>query len=126
MKTQVVNTTATVKSFIKGFVALVQGDTAEVLAQKVFRQVQSALNTQIAIMTGDQVAKEEAVTDAVERYQKARLNYGRELHSNDRTAYVKTLVDAHNGVKEAEEALNTHKETLEFLRNELVTLETES
>jgi hypothetical protein len=126
MKTQVVNTTATMKSFIKGFVALVQGDTAEVLAQKVFRQVQSALNTQIAIMTGDQVAKEEAVTDAIERYEKARLNNGRELHSSDRTAYVKNLVSAHNAVKEAEEALNTHKETLQFLKDELKTLEAES
>jgi len=125
MKTQVVNTSATVKSFIKGFVALVQGDTAEATAQKVFRQVQSALNTQIAIMTGDQVAKEESVSDAKERYEKARLNNGKELASGDRTQYVRALVSANNSVKEAEEALELHKETLQFLKNELASLESE-
>jgi hypothetical protein len=124
MKTQA-NTSATVKSFIKGFVALVQGDTAEATAQKVFRQVQSALNTQIAIMTGDQVAKEENVSDARERYEKARLNNGKELASKDRTYYVQNLVEANNSVKEAEEALELHKETLQFLRNELAALEAE-
>jgi hypothetical protein len=124
MKTQV-NTSATVKSFIKGFVALVQGDTAEATAQKVFRQVQSALNTQIAIMTGDQVAKEENISDAKERYEKARLNNGKELNSSDRTQYVRNLVAANNAVKEAEESLDTHKETLQFLRNELASLEAE-
>jgi hypothetical protein len=124
MKTQV-NTSATVKSFIKGFVALVQGDTAEATAQKVFRQVQSALNTQIAIMNGDLVAKEEAVTDAKEAYNKARLNNGKELASADRTQYVRNLVSANNAVKEAEEALDAHKETLEFLKSELVALEAE-
>jgi hypothetical protein len=124
MKTQV-NTSSTVKSFIKGFVALVQGDTAEATAQKVFRQVQSALNTQIAIMTGDQVAKEENVSDAKERYEKARLNNGKELHSSDRTQYVRNLVAANNAVKEAEESLDTHRETLQFLRNELASLEAE-
>lgn len=125
MKNQVVNTSATVKSFIKGFVALVQGDTAEATAQKVFRQVQSALNTQIAIMTGDQVAKEESVSDAKERYEKARLNNGKELASGDRTQYVRALVSANNSVKEAEEALELHKETLQFLKNELASLESE-
>jgi len=124
MKTQA-NTSVTVKSFIKGFVALVQGDTAEATAQKVFRQVQSALNTQIAIMTGDQVAKEESVSDAKERYEKARLNNGKELASGDRTQYVRALVSANNSVKEAEEALDLHKETLQFLKNELVSLESE-
>jgi len=124
MKTQA-NTSVTVKSFIKGFVALVQGDTAEATAQKVFRQVQSALNTQIAIMTGDQVAKEESVSDAKERYEKARLNNGKELASGDRTQYVRALVSANNSVKEAEEALDLHKETLQFLKNELASLESE-
>lgn len=124
MKTQA-NTSATVKSFIKGFVALVQGDTAEATAQKVFRQVQSALNTQIAIMNGDLVAKEEAVADAKDAYNKARLNDGKELQSSDRTRYVRNLVDANNNVKEAEEALEAHKETLEFLKSELAALEAE-
>jgi hypothetical protein len=76
-------------------------------------------------MNGDLVAKEEAVTDAKEAYNKARLNNGKELASADRTQYVRNLVSANNAVKEAEEALDAHKETLEFLKSELVALEAE-
>lgn len=119
------NTSATVKSFIKGFVALVQGDTAEAQAQKVFRQVQAALNTQIAVMTGNSVEKEEAVEDAKVALNKARLNNGKELPSSERTRYVQNLVDASNALKEAEEALVAHNETLDFLKAELAALESE-
>lgn len=119
------NTTATAKSFIKQFAALLQGDTAEVTAQKVFRQVQSALNTQIAVMTGDLVGKEDAVNDAREELEKARLNYGKELASSDRTAYVRRLVEKKNSVESAEEELTTHTETLNFLKSELARLESE-
>lgn len=119
------NTTATAKSFIKQFAALLQGDTAEVTAQKVFRQVQSALNTQIAVMTGDLVGKEDAVSDAKEELDKARLNYGKELASSDRNLYVRRLVEKKNSVESAEEALSIHTETLNFLKSELARLESE-
>lgn len=117
--------TPIVKSFIKSFVALVQGDSAEAQAQKVFRQVQAALNTQIAVMTGNLVEKEEAVEDAKTKLAKARLNNGKELSSSDRTYYVQNLVDASNELKEAEEALKNHIETLDFLKAELAALESE-
>ena len=119
------NTTVVVKSFVKQFAALLQGDTAEVTAQKVFRQVQSSLNTQIAVMNGDLVAKEDAVTDAKEELDRARLNYGKELASSDRTAYVRNLINKKNAVESAQEALDTHLETLDFLKGELVRLESE-
>ena len=117
--------TTVVKSFVKQFAALLQGDTAEVTAQKVFRQVQSSLNTQIAVMNGDLVAKEDAVTDAKEELDRARLNYGKELASSDRTAYVRNLITKKNAVESAQEALDTHLETLDFLKGELVRLESE-
>ena len=120
------NTTVVVKSFVKQFAALLQGDTAEVTAQKVFRQVQSSLNTQIAVMNGDLVAKEDAVTDAKEELNKARLNYGRELASHDRTAYVRNLINKKNAVESAQEALDTHLDTLAFLKRELSNLESEA
>jgi hypothetical protein len=121
MKSQ--TTASTKKSFIKGFVALVQGDSAEATAEKVFRQVQSAINTQIAIMNGDLVGKEDNVTEKREAYQKARFNNGSELKSCDRIHYVRNLVAANNAVKDAEDELEIHKETLEFLKNELASLE---
>jgi hypothetical protein len=120
------NTTVVVKSFVKQFAALLQGDTAEVTAQKVFRQVQSSLNTQIAVMNGDLVAKEDAVTDAKEELNKARLNYGRELASSDRTAYVRNLINKKNAVESTQEALDTHLDTLAFLKRELSNLESEA
>ena len=119
------STTATVTSFIKGFVALVQGDTAEAQAQKVFRQVQSALNTQIAVMTGNLVEKEEAVEDAKTALNKARLNNGKDLQSSQRAAYVQELIDCKEALQEAEEALKYHVETLDFLKAELAALESE-
>ena len=117
--------TTVVKSFVKQFAALLQGDTAEVTAQKVFRQVQSSLNTQIAVMNGDLVAKEDAVTDAKEELDRARLNYGKELASSDRTAYVRNLINKKNAVESAQEALDTHLDTLVFLKRELSNLESE-
>lgn len=117
--------TTVVKSFVKQFAALLQGDTAEVTAQKVFRQVQSSLNTQIAVMNGDLVAKEDAVTDAKEELDRARLNYGKELASSNRTDYVRNLINKKNAVENAQEALDTHLETLDFLKGELVRLESE-
>lgn len=115
----------TVKSFVKSFVALVQGDSAEAQAQKTFRQVQSALNTQIAVMTGDLVSKEEAVSDAQEAFDKARINNGKDLSSSDRYAYVRRLIEAKNKVQEAQDALDEHKSTLSFLKEQLASLEAE-
>jgi hypothetical protein len=77
-------------------------------------------------MTGDLVTKEEELENAKERLQKAILNNGISLESHDRTSYVRNLVSAHNSVKEAEESLDTHIETLKFLRNQLTTLEAEA
>lgn len=112
-------------TFVKRFTELVKGETPEVLAEKVFRQVQSALNTQIAIMTGDMVTKEDAVKDAQENFEKARLNNGRELKSDGRTFYVTNLVNARNILQEAADDLDRHVETLKFLKNELASLEAE-
>jgi superfamily I DNA and RNA helicase len=112
-------------TFVKRFANLAKGETPEVLAEKVFRQVQSALNTQIAIMTGDLVTKEDAVKDAQEAFEKTRLNYGRELKPGDRQNYVTSLVNAKNALQKAADELDSHVETLKFLRNELASLEAE-
>ena len=112
-------------TFVKRFAELAKGETPEALAEKVFRQVQSALNTQIAIMTGDLVAKEDAVADAQEAFEKAKLNFGRELKSTDRQSYVTNLVNAKNALQKAADDLDTHVDTLKFLKNELASLEAE-
>lgn len=113
--------TKTVKSFVKGFLALVKGDTDEAKAEKVFRQAQSALNTQIAVLTGDSVRKEDAVSEAKEALEKARVNNG-ELIS-DRERYVRNILDAKNTLTYVEEELEKHVEKLAFLKGELTNLE---
>lgn len=115
--------TKTVKSFVKGFLALVKGDTDEAKAEKVFRQAQSALNTQTAILTGDSVRKEDAVAEAQEKLENARVNNGNII--SNRETYVQNLLDAKNALTEAEEALDKHEAKLEFLKEELTNLESD-
>ena len=115
--------TTKTKSFIKQFVALAQGETAEAIAQKVYRQADSALNTHIAVLTGDLVSKEDALINAQEHLEKARINFGKEI--TDRDYYIKNLIEAKNRVTSAEEALETHKAKLDFLKEESANLEKE-
>lgn len=114
---------STVKSFIKSFVAYVTGDDSKAKAEKTFRQAQSALNTQIWMLTGDTVTKEDAVSDAKEKLQRARINNG-ELIA-DKSNYVTNLLHAKNTLTKAEEELESHLEKLAFLKAELEALEKE-
>lgn len=117
------STTTTVKSWVKQFIAVVKGDDAEVTAQKVFRQADSALKTQINSLEGDSIVFEDAVTEAKEKLALARLNNGKTIA--DRNQYVQNLLNAKNAVTEAEEALENHKVKIEFLKEEQKNLSAE-
>ena len=111
-------------SFIEEIVALIQGDNAEAKAQKIKRQADSALKTQIATLTGDTIVLEDKLEEAKENLRLARLNYGEEIKEIEkRTQYVQNLIKAKNAVTEAQENLNTHLETLDFITKELASLE---
>jgi len=112
-----------VKSFVKGFVALVKGDDVTVAAEKAFRQASSGLKSQINSLEGDTVTFEDAVTDAKEAQGNARINNGQAI--TDRDSYVSKLLQAKNVVTKAETALETHLAKISFLKGELVALETE-
>ena len=105
------------KSFIKEFVAVVKGDDAEASAQKALRQADSALQTQIASLTGDTITLEDKVTAAKEAHVLARVNNGNVI--TDRSVYVRNLLNAKNAVTVAEEELKAHKEKIAFLQGEL-------
>jgi hypothetical protein len=107
-------------SFVAQFVAFVKGDEAEVQAIKAQRSAESGLKTHIAIMEGDLQKKEDAVADAREVLAEARINSGRVI--NDRDDYVRGLITAKNNLVDAEEALEAHTATLNFLRSELASL----
>jgi len=112
-----------VTSFVNQFLAYVKGDTAQVQAEKVFRQAQSALNVSISSLTGDTVNFEDAITEAEENLLAARINKG--LAITDRSAYVSQLLSAKNKLTTAEENLEMHNQKLNFLLQTLSALEKE-
>lgn len=113
----------TMKSFVKSFVALIQGDDATVKAEKVFRQVESALKSQTASLAGDTINLEDKVTACQEALANARINNGESM--TDRNTYVRNLLAAKNSLTMAEEELANHKTKIEFLEEELRSLTAE-
>ena len=114
----------TVKSFVKQFLAAVKGDTDEAAAQKALRQANSALSTQISILEGDLVNKEDAVASTKEALEKAVVNGGAAITNRD--SYVENLFYSKNRVTEAEEALKKHQAKIEFLKEQQAGLDKDS
>jgi len=110
-------------SFIKSFVAAIAGDNAEAQALKVWRMVESALTTQIANLRGDLIRKEDAVTDAQETLDGARINNGQKI--TDRDSYVATLISSKEKLNKAEKELKAHQDTIAFLEEEYTNLKAE-
>lgn len=104
------------KSFVKQVVAVIKGDDAEAVGQKILRAADSALKTQIASLNGDTISLEDNVEAATEGLALARINDGQII--SDRNAYVSNLFIAKNRLTDAEEALDAHKERLAFLEAE--------
>lgn len=110
-----------VNSFVNQFVAMVKGDDVQVEAEKAWRNAESALKVQIASKEGDTIRFEDAVSEAQEVLNKARVNNGAMIH--DRDAYIRNLVEAKNHLTDAEENLEFHLKTLNFLREEYENLQ---
>jgi hypothetical protein len=109
------------KSFVKEVVAIIQGDNAEATAQKVLRQADSALKTQIAALHGDTIALEDKVEDAKEGLRLARVNNGQVI--TDRNQYVRNLLSAKNSLTEAQDNLTEHLEKIAFLEETYASLD---
>ena len=111
------------KSFIKSFVAAIKGDDAEAQAAKVWRQAESGLTMHIASLKGDLIRKEDAVTDAQEALDSARINGGKPI--SDRDAYVGNLITSKEKLTLAEKQLEAHQKTIAFLEEEYANLKAE-
>lgn len=105
------------QSFVAQFVAVVKGDDAAVLAEKVYRQRQAALISHLASYKGDLVDLEVAVEDAQEKFNKFRLNNGTMIEN--RRSYITSLIAAKEAITDAEEALVSQKETIKFIEEEI-------
>jgi predicted RNase H-like nuclease (RuvC/YqgF family) len=106
-----------VEYYVKSFLALVKGDTVEATALKIKERSTNALKAQISNLEGDTMDYKEAVENAKEELEKATLNYGSE--SFDKTTYVAKLLTSKNALTVAEENLEQHLETIEFLKERL-------
>jgi hypothetical protein len=111
------------KSFIKSFVAAIKGDDAEAQAAKVWRQAESGLTMHIASLKGDLIRKEDAVTDAQEALDSARINGGESI--TDRDQYVSNLISAKERLTRNEKELEAHQKTITFLEEEYSALKAE-
>jgi len=112
--------------FIKQYVAMAKGDDVEAEAAKSQRQAESALKTQISSLKGDTISFEDAITDAKETLESAKVHGGKVIPSNMRDSYVDKLLTAKNNVTIAETAHKQHLETIKFLEEMLDELTKES
>ena len=103
------------KSFVKEVVAIINGDNAEATAQKILRQADSALKTQIASLTGDTISLEDSVEEAQETMRLAVVNNG--VLISDRNQYTRNLLVSKNSLLEREAHLQDHLEKIAFLQN---------
>lgn len=112
-----------IKSIVKQVVAQLKGDDAEVIAQKIYRQADSALKTHIANMKGNLIEAEDRAETASEHAKSALSNHAQLI--TDRTKYVDNLLSADADLKLANEELAYLKETINFLEEKLVELNQE-
>jgi hypothetical protein len=115
-----------ISSFVKEFIAHVQGDTSKVLAQKVYRQADGALSSQIALEKAALIQAETQLETAKELKAKAIINNGKLIEGMEAmTTYVDNILAAENSVIEAEDELKERKAKIKFLETTLANLKTE-
>lgn len=112
-----------VNSFVKSFVAIVQGDDATAQAEKAKRQADNALKTNISALNFETSAFEDTLESAKENEAKATVNNGQPITSKE--SYVRNLLDARNAVTNAEQALSRHQAKISFLKEKLDSLDAE-
>jgi chromosome segregation ATPase len=110
-------------SFVNGFAALIQGDTATNQAEKAWRQAQSGLKTEIAKLQGSTISFEDNVEVAEEALSAATLNGGKLIE--DRHDYVQNILTCKATLMQKQKELANHQANLEFLEETLESLSTE-
>ena len=93
-------------SFKNQLLAHLKGDDNTVIAEKRWRQANSAFTSHIAQMEGKSIDFEDAVDQAKENYKMACINNGNSI--DDKAAYIRLVINSHNAVTTAQEALETH------------------
>jgi chromosome segregation ATPase len=111
------STTVKLKSFVKEFVAMVKGDEAEAIGEKVRRKAEAGVETRLSSLKGHIVECEQYIEESEENLKHVRLNNGNPI--KDMVTYVDNLIMAHKKVDEAKAKLEDVKHTIEVLQKEL-------
>ena len=104
-------------NFVRLAIAKISGHDAEATALKIERKAIAALASQIAVQEALVIDYEQAVEDAEEKLDEARINSGNLIE--DRDWYVQSIVDAHEFLEDSKKQLADLKEIIKFLKSEL-------
>jgi hypothetical protein len=110
-----------IMSFKNQLLAHLSGDDNTVIAEKRWRQANSAFTSHIAQMEGKTIDFEDAVETAEENYKLACINSGNSI--DDKAGYVRRVIESKNRVTTAIQNLNDHNEELAILKKVLLDLE---
>lgn len=109
-----------INSFVKQFVAMIQGNDAAVVAEKIKRRAESALSSQIHALEGVTINYEDDLADADDALKNAVLNSGSEVL--EASAYLKNLLQKRQERKDVEENFKDHKSKIQFLKDTLASI----
>ena len=111
------NTKEIKSKFVKSLVAFCEGDDVEAKARRIQRRAQSLVTMAVSSKDNDILKAEDEITLAKEKLEEAIYNNGK-LDFNEKT-YVENIVKAKNALTDAEEQLESEKDTLAYLKEVL-------
>jgi hypothetical protein len=103
--------------FIQLAIATIRGDDAKATALKIQAKAIGAFNAQIAVKTAETLDKEEDLELAKDNLAKARMNMG--VLITDKVVYLEKLGKAQDKVEAAQDELDNHLDSIEFLKEQL-------
>jgi hypothetical protein len=110
-----------IMSFKNQLLAHLTGDDNTVIAEKRWRQANSAFTSHIAQMEGKTIDFEDALETAEDIYKRACINNGNSI--DNKADYVKNVIIAKNRVTTSTRSLANHLEELKELKQILTELE---
>lgn len=111
------STKKVVSLYMEQFLAVMNGESDEVVAKKAHIQSIKALKAQVASQDADTLDFEEEVEKAAEAFKLAKVNNGVLLES--RVVYCENLLNAKNKLSDKQESLDIHLDRV-ALYNEIL------
>lgn len=109
-----------INRFLEWSLAILTGDDNKAKSLRNQQYAIAAFKTQIAHMEAEMITKEQDIVTAEADRKKVFVNQGNLMDTAElRAKYVENVIAAENATRAYQKALNTHKETLAFLRQQL-------